>query len=267
MGKGRFFVVRVGVLLLILGGVLVYAARDVLHRRARNAWQRPLRVGVVFLQPPRGSAAPSLEAFEVLSARLQVLEGRLNSEYQRYHPDAGAMFKINGLGRFSVSQMPPELREEGFINLVSYTYAMWRYGSEIKQAAEIATSELDSLIYVVTEPTTGMDPRQVEGYSEQGGQIGVAKVQLDESTVDLCLIVVAHELMHTLGAHDSYGADGRALIPDGLGDAAQQPLYPQRYMEVMARNRVLEPGREEVPETLEELRVGPVTARAIGWLR
>jgi hypothetical protein len=35
----------------------------------------------------------------------------------------------------------------------------------------------------------------------------------------------------------------------------------------MARNRVLGPAQEEPPETLDELGVGPATARQIGWLR
>jgi hypothetical protein len=45
------------------------------------------------------------------------------------------------------------------------------------------------------------------------------------------------------------------------------PLYPQRTVEVMARGRVIAPGDEVPPSELDELRVGTMTAREIGWLR
>lgn len=84
---------------------------------------------------------------------------------------------------------------------------------------------------------------------------------------DLTLFVVAHELMHTLGAGDRYDESGRTRIPDGLADPTLSPLYPQRAAEIMARNRVVSiaPWKEVVPETLDELAVGPTTASEIGW--
>ena len=76
----------------------------------------------------------------------------------------------------------------------------------------------------------------------------------------------AHELFHLLGADDRYGPDGNAIIPDGLGDPDREPLYPQDGAEIMARGRVIAPGREAPPGDLVELRVGAPTAREIGWL-
>jgi hypothetical protein len=45
------------------------------------------------------------------------------------------------------------------------------------------------------------------------------------------------------------------------------PRYPQPQAEVMARLRVVAPGQEVLPQSLEELGVGPATAREIGWLK
>jgi hypothetical protein len=105
----------------------------------------------------------------------------------------------------------------------------------------------------------------VEGSSEEGGRIGVARIDLDSSVVDLALFVVTHEFFHTLGASDKYDPAGRALIPDGLVEPKRVPLYPQRYAEVMTRNRVIAPGIERPPESLAELGVGTGTAGEIGW--
>jgi len=107
----------------------------------------------------------------------------------------------------------------------------------------------------------------VEGFSESGGRVGVARVELDASSVDLGLFVAAHELLHTLGASDKYDARGSSRLPEGLGDPDQSPLYPQRGAEVMARNRVVAPGLELPPGSLDELTVNHWTAREIGWLR
>jgi hypothetical protein len=85
--------------------------------------------------------------------------------------------------------------------------------------------------------------------------------------VDFTLFVVAHELFHTLGATDKYDASGRTLVPKGLAEPDRLPRYPQIFVEVMARNRPVSSDEEKVPESLDELAVGPTTAKEIGWTR
>jgi len=81
-------------------------------------------------------------------------------------------------------------------------------------------------------------------------------------------VVVAHELLHTLGARDKYDrASGRPLVPDGLGDPGQAPLFPQRYGEIMAGRIAVSAGDAVIPGRLAQMRVSPATAREIGWLR
>lgn len=107
----------------------------------------------------------------------------------------------------------------------------------------------------------------VEGESEEGGRVGVVDVELDDSMADFALFVATHELFHTLGATDKYDEAGRTLLPAGLAEPSRVPLLPQAYAEVMARNRPVGPGLEVPPESLDELAVGPATAREIGWTR
>jgi hypothetical protein len=80
-------------------------------------------------------------------------------------------------------------------------------------------------------------------------------------------VVIAHELLHTLGASDKYDrGTGLPRVPEGLGDPGQKPLFPQDYGEIMA-GRVAVGAREaEIPDGLDVMLVGPLTAREIGWL-
>ncbi len=74
-------------------------------------------------------------------------------------------------------------------------------------------------------------------------------------------LVMAHELLHTLGATDKYdAASDEPRFPDGYGDPRQVPLYPQRFAELMAGRRMISPTRWEQPAGLDEVVIGPATA-------
>src|SRR6202050_4843903 len=53
-------------------------------------------------------------------------------------------------------------------------------------------------------------------------------------------IVIAHELLHTVGASDKYDLGSDApLYPIGFADRDRQPLFPQAEAEIMAGRRAL----------------------------
>ena len=77
-----------------------------------------------------------------------------------------------------------------------------------------------------------------------------------------------HELLHTLGASDKYDLrSGRPLVPDGLGDPLQDPVYPQTQGEIMAGRIAVSANRAELPGALTDMVIGAATAREIGWTR
>jgi hypothetical protein len=146
---------------------------------------------------------------------------------------------------------------------VKHAWALGRFTSDIDERAGVPTRGFDARIYVVVRPPSAQG--FVEGTSEHGGRVGIALAELDETNVALALFVVAHELFHTLGATDRYWPDGRTSVPDGLAEPELSPPFPQRYVEIMARNRPVDATREVPPSSLEELWVGEKTAREIGW--
>jgi hypothetical protein len=80
-------------------------------------------------------------------------------------------------------------------------------------------------------------------------------------------MVVAHELLHTLGETDKYSlANNFPRYPDGFADPNAKPLVPQAKAEIMAGRIPLDPQRSEIPDSLRRVVLGSVTAAEIGWL-
>lgn len=258
----HFYLVRVAVLLTVLACVSIYAVRDHAARRARLAWQRPLEIALVLLAG--GELDP--DALAQFEARVPELERALEREFERY---AGGFrpFRFQSFGPVPEREAPPRASAApGLFEPLRVSYALFWFARHSDEAARVAGA-FDGKIYVVLSPPRSEKRALVEGLGQDGGRIAVTRIELSADSVDFGLFVITHELLHLLGASDRYAPDGTALLPEGLGDPEREPLYPQDSAEVMARGRVLEPGREVPPSDLAELRVGPQTAAEIGWLR
>jgi hypothetical protein len=255
-----FYRVRVGILLGVLAFVSLYAAKDYWTRHARRAWQRPLEIALVLLE--RGAIDPAaLAAFE---ARIPALERALEAEFRRY----GGRFRPFRFRRFGPvpERVPPPSADAapGLLQPLRISYELFWFARQSDEAVGLEGSH-DGTIYVLLSAPVSDRRALVEGLGQDGGRIAVTRIELSEDSVDFGLFVITHELFHLLGASDRYGADGTALVPDGLGEPELEPLYPQESAEVMARGRVIEPGHEVPPGDLDELRVGTRTASEIGW--
>jgi len=102
----------------------------------------------------------------------------------------------------------------------------------------------------------------------QKGMVSVvhafAKEKLDETNN----VVIAHEILHTLGATDKYDlTTGQPRFPDGLAEPQLEPRYPQSKAELMGAYIAVEPNKSVMPRDLGETVIGPATAREIGWLK
>ncbi len=252
--------VRIGILLLVLAGVLLFAWHDVRSRRARTDWRRTLVVGVTIVRVGPVDAA----AIEAVRGRVHALEDRLEEEARAWGSTTRP-FELVIKGPVDMLEGPPVLAGDGPADLARYTWDRWRYVAAVDERVGGSTRGLDSRIFLVVRPAEGKAPRNIEGLSEQGGRIGIVEVDLGEDMADFALFVVAHELFHTLGATDKYDASGDVLLPDGLAEPELEPQLPQRYVELMARHRPVAPGVSKPPESLDELRVGARTASEIGW--
>lgn len=262
-GRGWFFRVRVTLLLSVLVVVLLWAGSDWWRRRERREWRRPLRVALVLVEREPVPAPVTTE----LTRRARELESRLREQLLKYGERQPHPFEIVVQGPVPATTAPPHLTEQSFTALLRHSYARWRWTSDVDERARVATRGFDSRIYLVLHPVSDAEPAGVEGESEDGGRVGIAQADIASDMVDFALFVAAHELFHTLGALDHYDEKGQAQYPSGFAVPEQKPLYPQPAAELMARNIPLSPTSARPPDSLNELWIGPETAREIGWLR
>ena len=79
-------------------------------------------------------------------------------------------------------------------------------------------------------------------------------------------IVIAHEMLHTVGALDKYESTGAPMFPIGYANPGRQPLFPQRSAEIMAGRIPLSHSSYYMAESLKSVVLNSYTAAEINWL-
>lgn len=263
--RSVFFWVRVSILLTILLGVSLYAIRDYRSRHGRKDWDRTLEVSFVVVR----QGPVTEDALAALKARVPVLEAQLHAQMQRYRASVLPPIHVTIRGPVDGAP-PPPTPGSGVVDALKYQWNLWKWTSAVDDLGGFDASASDSRIYLVVKPPVpeeGRIVRQIEGASELDGRVGVVNVDLDPVMADFALFVATHELLHTLGATDKYDPDGAIQVPAGLPEPGAFPLYPQRFAEVMARHRAIDETTSKPPRSLDELAIGAVTAREIGWTK
>jgi len=98
----------------------------------------------------------------------------------------------------------------------------------------------------------------------QKGMVGIVNGYASRRHRGTNNFIIAHEFLHTLGATDKYSEiDGHPIVPDGLGEPDRQPLYPQRYAEIMGGRIALARDDSVIPQSLKYAVVGALTANEI----
>ncbi len=97
----------------------------------------------------------------------------------------------------------------------------------------------------------------------QKGLIGVVHAFADARQTRQNNIVIAHELLHTLGATDKYDAGGKPVYPQGYAEPELPQQMPRHEAEIMAGRLVNAAGQPVMPPSLEQCVIGALTAHEI----
>jgi len=255
-----FGTLRIAILLAVLAFVTLGAWLD---RRRSTDWDAPLRVTVY-----------PFAAGDDDAVRRHV--GALDADD---FGDVGEFFaaeaRRHGLGleepvrvrvSHAVRESPPlPPAEAGVAGIAAWSlrfrYWAWRV------AVDDPLPTPDVQVFALYHPGAGA--RAVpDSFGLSKGLMALAHLYAEADARGSNQVVVAHELLHTLGATDKYDrATGLPVVPDGLGDPWQSPLFPQHYGEIMAGRIATAASDAVIPASLGQMLVGPATAREIGWSR
>jgi hypothetical protein len=99
------------------------------------------------------------------------------------------------------------------------------------------------------------------------GMIAIANLFAGQRSQVSNRFIVAHELLHTLGATDKYDfATNGPIYPIGYAALDRSPRYRQGDAEIMAGRIPISANEAVMPTGLTQVTVGPVTAHEIGWI-
>lgn len=112
------------------------------------------------------------------------------------------------------------------------------------------------------------NPRLAHSTGLERGMLGVIHAFASQEMAGSNAMIVAHELLHTLGATDKYDpATNYPRYPEGFAEPELDPRFPQAFAEIMGGRIPVSATRAEVPHSLSQTMVSQETAREINWLK
>jgi hypothetical protein len=100
------------------------------------------------------------------------------------------------------------------------------------------------------------------------GRIGRVNLFGEKNYAKQNLVILAHELLHTLTASDKYDlVTNLPIYPDGFAEPDKSPQYPQTFAELMGGRVPINETQADIPKSLSQTLIGPKTAREIGWVK
>jgi hypothetical protein len=248
---------RVLILLLIL---LVVALTTWQDRYLSTRWHVPLYVAIY---PIAADSSPVTQKYlaQLDIGRFQPIDRFFAGEAERYHLQTDEPIRTRLRGELQV--LPPQRpADAGLLATALWSlrlrYWAWRVSGHVKEPEDIR------MFVLYHDPA--LSPTVPHSLGLTKGLIGVVYAFAAPDMDGMNDVVIAHELLHTVGASDKYNlADDSPRFPDGYGDPAQSPLYPQLTAEIMAGRRMMAADKWEQAESLDDVVIGPATALEIRW--
>lgn len=250
--------VRITVLLLVL---LIVAGQALLDRAATTGWKRTVYVGAFPINAD-GSPVTARHLAQLDQSAIDEVATFVNAEARRYGVAIDTPISLQLYP--ALAEAPPAL-EPGAGILMRLTWSLRLRYYRSRMLTEISPRPKIALFLMYHDPARS--PTLPHSVGLQRGLTAVVHVFASPAQEAQDRIIIAHELLHTFGAQDAYDlTTGQPLVPRGLADPGRVPLYPQEHAEIMAGRMALSATESRLPDSLEEERVGPTTAREIGWV-
>jgi hypothetical protein len=248
---------RVAILLLVLLLVALTTWQD---RYLSTRWHDPLYVAIYPIAADDSSITQAyLAGLDI--ERFKPIDRFFAREAERYRLDTNEPIRTRL--RTELQDRPPQrAADAGLLATALWSlrlrYWAWRVSGHVHEPEDIR------MFVLYHDPA--LTPSVPHSLGLTKGLIGVVYAFAVPEMNGENNVVIAHELLHTVGATDKYNfVDDAPRFPDGYGDPAQTPLYPQLTAEIMAGRRMLAADKWLQPASLDEVVIGPATALEIRW--
>ena len=253
-----FSFLRPAALFCCMIGILAFSTHQTIYSRS---WHEPLEVTIY---PINGDG--TLETHNYIntlsSENFSIIESWIAREAKRYNLALDKPLQI-GLGD-RVESMPPPLPEDQHV-----LSTVW-WGLKLRHWVFFNTPDSQSnlrRIRVFVAYHQGEDDKPLQhSVGLQKGLIGVVHAFALTKQTPQNNIVIAHEILHTVGASDKYSWSGAPVYPEGFANANRVPLYPQRYAEIMAGKIPTSSHSSYMATSLRSTQINPITAKEIAWI-
>lgn len=252
-----FKFLRIAILLLIL----VTVAQEAWLSRSRAAsWREPLRVAIYPINGD-GSAATAGYLNGLRPAAFAAIDQFFEAEAKRHglaidRPVATTLAPM-------VTDLPPQPPRSGsaFDNLLwSLKMRWWAWRHD---AVPGAKPQVRLFVLFFDPASHDSLPHSV---GVERGMIGLINAFATQGMGGSNAVIITHELLHTLGATDKYEAvSNLPRFPDGYADPDRTPRHPQVLAEIMGGRIPVTESRAEIPESIDQVVIGSITAAEIGW--
>ncbi|HIP68704.1 MAG TPA: hypothetical protein EYH06_08955 [Chromatiales bacterium] len=250
---------RILILLLILFAV---AAETWLSELRTTSWKQPLWV-VIYPTNGDGSTT-SQQIIDTLSLEdFTEIETFYKKEAERYGVAIEKPVSIQ-LSE-EIKQRPPATPEHdsGPLNIALWSLKMrwWAWQNDNYEGP-------NPDIKLFAEYHSQGSETGHHSFGLKKGRISVARIYASKKYRAKNNVIIAHELLHTLGATDKYNLN--TLQPDyplGYAEPNKRPLFPQTKCELMAGRIPISQTEVQMPNSLKQCIVGKATAIEIRWVK
>lgn len=245
-------------ILILLGLLAAAGSLTLLEQWMARGWRAPLDVQVIPINGD-GSAKTHATIAALKASDFDEINAFLERELARYGAPLSPAIHVRLQPPLDEAPPAPPAARTALNNLAwSLKLRGWVYRQSGQWLPQLGTVKL-FLLYHTAENGVALE----HSLGLQKGLIGVIHVFADTGQQHQNAIVIAHELLHTLGASDKYGEGGRPVYPDGYADPALPQSVPRREAEIMAGRYVTASGSVVMPASLDQCVIGPATAREI----
>ncbi len=251
---------RILILIILLGAVLLYTQDQ---RLVTQGWYKPLEV-VIYPINADGSSSTHKYIKKLHTKNFVEIDNFIKRESKKFDVVSSTPTSTT-LGPV-VKSFPP--RPPG-VNANPIAIGFWSI--KLRWWAMQNTPDNKSnkhrvrifVLYHEDKPNQKLE----HSLGIQKGLLGIVHAFASKSQAKQNNIVIAHELLHTVGATDKYDSSSNPIPPDGLGEPHRNPTYPQRRAEIMAGTVAESENLSRMASSLKVCVVGDKTAKEIGWIR